>query len=384
MIQFLKLAAGVFVIGLMLFISCKKEKEEGSNPPPPSATNDNTCGENHPVINAQLIPVGNLSQDRAGVSVASAGNKILFAGGLTASGSNSSRVDIYDLATQTWSKAELSEARYDVSAIGTGNRIFFAGGEIGDGTSPVSTVDIYDVSANQWSASSLSIAGSGMAPAVAGNKVLFAGGYEGSGGSWKRTTAVDIYDLTTNTWSAASLSTVRRGSLAVATVNNKVYFSGGESWPANPVPGSWFAAKTIDIYNNATNTWSASSLAEGRIGHAGIAVGDKIFWAGGHTGSFPTIPSCSVEIHNINTGNVTIQKLSHPGSRTAVIKNNQIIFYSGTDKFDVFDMATGKWSIGVLAVALKYASIISVNNTIYLAGGQLNGVVSDKVWKLEF
>jgi hypothetical protein len=47
-----------------------------------------TCGDtNRPIINAQVIPVGTLSQVRGGVAVASAGNKILFAGGLTPSDS---------------------------------------------------------------------------------------------------------------------------------------------------------------------------------------------------------------------------------------------------------------------------------------------------------
>ena len=56
----------------------------------------------------------------------------------------------------------------------------------------------------------------------------------------------------------------------------------------------------------------------------------------------------------------------------------------GDDKFDVYDVATDKWSIGVLPVGVLRASIISVNNTIYLAGGVVNGILSDKVWKMEF
>ncbi len=66
------------------------------------------------------------------------------------------------------------------------------------------------------------------------------------------------------------------------------------------------------------------------------------------------------------------------------MKNNQIIFFADTNKFDVYDVAADKWSIGVLPIKLEGASIISVNNIVYLAGGSLNGVSSDKVWKLEF
>lgn len=345
-----------------------------------------TCGDtNRSHVSVHLIPVGTLSKARAGIAVASAGNKILFAGGPVPSGSYSSRVDIYDLTSQTWSTAELSEARYLMAAIGAGDKIFFAGGEIGDGTCATKTVDIYDIPNNKWSASSLSIPGNRVVPAAVGNKVLFAGGNAGFCGSWARGTTVDIYDLTTNAWSTASLSSVKRSGDAAVTVNNKVFFSGGETWPDNPVPGSWYVSNTVDIYDEASNSWSISSLNEGKLGHAGVAVNDKIFWAGGETGHFPSVTgSCSVEIRNVSNGSVSIQQLSKPGKRKGVVKNNQIVFYADGESFDLYDVATDKWSIGVLPVSVSGASIISVNNTIYLAGGVVNGVLSDKVWKLDF
>ncbi|MEJ7589690.1 MAG: kelch repeat-containing protein, partial [Ferruginibacter sp.] len=331
-----------------------------------------------------------LSQTREGIAVASAGNKILFGGGVDwSSGTgNSSRVDIYDLTTQTWSKAELSVARYDITAMAAGSKIFFAGGEAGDGTAPVNTVDIFDVSTNTWSASSLSVAGYSIAPAAVGNKVLFAGGEGGFTGGWPRGSRVDIYDLTTNAWSTHSWSEVKRGGHSAVTVNNKVYFAGGEGWPANPVMGTWYCSNRIDVYDNATNSWSTSSLSEGKLGHASIAVDNKIYWAGGYTGtSHPVTRSCTVEIRDVVTGASSIQYLSKPNDwLSAVTKDNKIIYYSSNSStmFDIYDIATNTWAIGVLPVSMQGASIISVNNTIYLAGGKVNGVLSDKVWKLEF
>ncbi len=58
-------------------------------------------------INVQLIPIGTLSQTREAIAVASAGNKILFAG----AGGWYSSVDIYKITTSSWSTAELSIAR---------------------------------------------------------------------------------------------------------------------------------------------------------------------------------------------------------------------------------------------------------------------------------
>jgi N-acetylneuraminic acid mutarotase len=352
---------------------------------------------NRPIVNAQLTQVGTLSQARSGMAVASAGNKILFAGG-TISANNyirSSKIDIYDLTTQTWSTAELSIARSYIAAVSSGNKIFFGGGETGDGTSPINTVDIYDVSTNIWSKTALSLAGHSIAAAAVGNKVFFAGGSEFIADNWDRSRRVDIYNMETNTWSIASLSGIKRGGHSAVTVNNKIYFSGGETWPANPVPGTYFASNTIDIFDNATNSWSASTMMQGKLNHASIAVGDKIYWGGGATGSFPSITStCSVEIKDVNTGNSTIQNLFAPGQwsidggQNAVVKDNKIILYSSSgrdaDKFNIYDIASNTWSIGVLPVKIEEASIISVNNTIYMAGGYVNGVLSNKVWKLEF
>ena len=54
------------------------------------------------------------------------------------------------------------------------------------------------------------------------------------------------------------------------------------------------------------------------------------------------------------------------------------------NKFDIYDITTNQWSIGVLSVDIYASSIISVNNTIYVAGGNVNGSLSGQVWKLDF
>jgi hypothetical protein len=80
------------------------------------------------------------------------------------------------------------------------------------------------------------------------------------------------------------------------------------------------------------------------------------------------------------------------------MKDNKIVFF-GThyydnnpnshvaDKVDIYDIASNTWSIGILPFSVEQPSVISVNNTIYVAGGFINGVYgvyNDKVWKLEF
>jgi N-acetylneuraminic acid mutarotase len=342
--------------------------------PPPVCDNNN-----RPQINAQLIPVGNLSQARAGMAVASAGNKILFAG----SGSVGSRVDIFDFVANTWSTAELSEPRAWIGAAAAGNKIFFAGGQYIDGYSS-NAVDIYDVSTNTWAVSNLSRnldGADGLAAVSSGNKVFFAGGNWGI----YAVNIVDIYDLTTNTWSTASLSAPRNFITAVSA-NNKVYFTGGDLGTQ--------VSSVIDIYDNITNTWSTSTLQVPRIYHSAVAVVDILYFGGGKSSTYQSV--CSVETLDVNTGSSTLMNLFDPASwsiddgQNAVVKDNKIIFLrhnggANANRFDIYDTQTNIWTIGVLAQPIPAgASVISVNNTIYIAGGSVNGVLSNQVWKLEF
>src|SRR4030095_16808132 len=84
---------------------------------------NNSCAENRPVVNARLVPVGTLSQARQDLYTATAGNKILFAAGLLEGYYISTRVDIYDFVTNTWTTAELSKVRHAMAVASLGNKI---------------------------------------------------------------------------------------------------------------------------------------------------------------------------------------------------------------------------------------------------------------------
>lgn len=334
-----------------------------------------------PIIQARLVPVGTLSEARAAMTVASAGNKILFAGGLTFTGPSawgSARVDIYDVVTQAWSVAELSESRSAMAAVAAGNKIFLAGGRYGDGAFDklFSTVDIYDVSANTWTVASLSEPRSYIAGAAVGNRVFFAGGEKDF--NYNTSNTVDIYDFPSNNWSTSILSE-NRAHISAVTADNKIYFAGGHVEDLSySLP-----SRKIDIYDHNTNTWSTSSLLEAKGILAVIHITGSIYWAGG----------CTVEIKNINTGNTSKAVLFKPGGwlidegQNAVVKDNKIVFFTGNaggNRFDIYNVTNNTWSIGELPVNIKIASVISVNNTIYVAGGYINDVLSNQVWKLEF
>ncbi|HEU5164245.1 MAG TPA: hypothetical protein VFU29_01825 [Chitinophagaceae bacterium] len=353
--------------------------------------NVNSTPPNRPIVNALLIPVGVLSQPRDAMAVASAGTKVLFAGGgvIMAPGQfghATSRVDIYDYSTNSWSTAELCAPRISIAATVNDNKIFFAGGDTinwdADDGWPVDSVDIYDATTNTWTVSHLSCAGYNIAAVAVGNKVLFAGGNPGylSESGIYRGKQVDIFDVLNNTRSNATL-TESKDRIAATTLNNKIFFAGGSG------------SKKIEIFDNATGSWSLDTMHEGKSFHGSIALDNKIFWAGGS--DLLGNESRLVEIRNVITGSSSIQYLFDPArwenclGQNILLKDNKIIFLRASgnsrDKFDIYNIATNTWSIGLLPQAIpNFSSFISVNNTIYVAGGYENGILTNQVWKLEF
>jgi N-acetylneuraminic acid mutarotase len=354
---------------------------------------------NRPLVNAQLIPIGILSQAREGMAVASVGNKILFAGGYTGSSATGwqyfSRVDIFDVSLNQWTSAELSQARLGMTTAVLGNKVFFAGGVVGAGIY-TSRVDIYDAATNTWSTSELSSGGVEITGAAAADKVLFAGGIRGF---FNYSKTVDIYNNTTNTWSTTTLN--RPGDavgMAATAIGNKIYFAGNASdwwaWDFGDITSS------INIYDASSDTWSTSNLSIARGYMASIAVGTKNYWAGGLYKQPDNPFTDLVEIRDESTGISSFECLFQPNAFfSAVLKDNKIVFFTSgynalqywttqpppvMNKFDIYDITTGKWSIGVLPFNIYSSSIISVNNIIYVAGGVVNGGLSNQVWKLEF
>ena len=100
-----------------------------------------------------------------------------------------------------------------------------------------------------------------------------------------------------------------------------------------------------------------------------------------------------MEIKDINTGtssNAYLYKTGDFDVDKAITNDGKIIFrprYYYEDRFDIYDIGTNSWHIGVLPLDISFSSesIISVNNTIYIAGAIVNGIaLSNQVWKLEF
>lgn len=319
--------------------------------------------------NLRLTPVGMLSVPRYGMTTASAGNKILFAGGIPYSAGTGNRVDIYDMGTQTWSTGELSGPKEFVSAATVGNLVFFAGGQ-----SESSRIDIYDAINNTWSTDELSEARSDLVVASVGNKVFFAGGMTANGVS----NTVEIYDVSTNSWSYSQLS-VARQLISATAYGTKIYFSGGQD------AQGYSPSSVVDIYDSYNDSWSVTNLSERKLHHASIGVDGKIFWVGGFNGGI----SCSLKVEmfdaisGVRTFHNFSQSSCYPLAGTI---NNKIVFFTQDGGFnvEVFDRTTQSWSFCNLSYnSLK--AVANANNSIYCVQTTLdpNGDLTSQVLKLE-
>jgi hypothetical protein len=171
-----------------------------------------------------------------------------------------------------------------------------------------------------------------------------------------------------------------------------LYFAGGAGEYSNSSIVTSYS--DIRMFNTNSATWTYSSLMKPKGYAAGIAVGNINYWAGGYTGSLYTPGSIislseEVEIRNAITNESSFACLFQPNAKfSAVQKNDNIVFFTGAgqqkNKFDIYNINSKTWSIGLMDKTMEGNTVISVNNSVYVAGGKVNGVLSNQVYKLQF
>lgn len=381
--------------GSIGFISCSKEKLVSglvTPPPPPPPPPPPLL----PVtFNPQLVPIDALSKARYAIKAGAAGSKILFAGGMYGEDcfipggdygdsiasiciSNSTRIDILDTSTHTWTIHELTRYYEHPTAVSSGSKIFFNSGlEIAD-RSVSDKVDVYDAANNSWSVIQLSEARMNLCAVALGNKVLFAGGMKVAGfQNLVLSNKVDIYDVSSNSWSTATLSEARNG-ISATTAGNKIIFAGGDYFGWQPV------SNTIDIYDAATNTWTASTLSESRAGISAFTIGDKAFFVGGRTG-FSTQSSKKIDIYNSNTNGWSVKEIDFfCEGAPAVASGNKAFLFSG-NKIHMYNASSDSWVHATINEDMGwFPAIIGNGNDIYIASGYPYPYGGKQLYKLRF
>jgi hypothetical protein len=344
-----------------------------------------------PVIQSSLDQFSRFPFERFGVGVTTLGTKVYFAGGReSATGNPTAHVAILDMETKAESYAYLSIPRAFIGCVSAGTKLFFAGGWTWSGA--LSRVEIVDVSAGTSATAELSEPRWSVTTAVLGSKVFFAGGFSWNGTTNQPSSRIDIYDMLTGTWSSTNLSEAR-GDIATIIFDNKLYFAGGNR--------GYSVSSAIDIYDGNSGAWTVSNLNTAVANATAITADGKLYFAGGYditigSGGAPLRNSkCDVQVKNMNDQSYSFANLmTKASSLIASKRNNKIIFFpageSSSTFFDIYDIVTNTWSIGLINNLLRGGICFVYNNDIYVAGGYFGSTlvgpitVNDKVLKLEF
>ena len=308
---------------------------------------------------------------RAGI--ATLDNKVYIAGGGRLSTVQArATVDIYDLNTQEWTHDKLSVAREIISGVSCGSKVIFAGGYDFDKLVPFSDVDVYDTITKKWTTLQLSVPRFGIGTFSYENQVMFAGGLNGfDPATQKFYSLVEIYNFDTQKWTTTSLSEAKT-AFGAAVSGSNIYIVGGLT------QGS--VSNKIEIYDFKTGEWSLKTLPVAHGWVSAVAIGNKLIIAGGITAN--NLPTDRVDIYDVETGEWTVSSLSTARATNSVtvcdkaffagggkLNINNLIWETASDIVDIYDPASGKWSLDKLRNPLVNHSVIASSNHFLVIGG---------------
>ena len=221
-------------------------------------------------------------------SVAYWNGKIYAIGGLN--GTPTTTVQIYDIATNTWSAgAPIPTGTYGAAAAAFNNKVFVAGGTDPAGSNPTTTLFIYDIATNTWSAGTAMPAPGYLLGGFtqAGQYLYMAGGFTSSPASnLVETLRLDMTSAP-GVWTSGPVFTPARGDFALAASGTKLYAIGGD---ANG--GGFFdfsnAVDELDVSAWPAGAWVSSPpvLPSARqANQAGFATATTIWSTGGYNGA---------------------------------------------------------------------------------------------------
>jgi len=351
-----------------------------------------------PICNCQIDwTYSSLSQKKRSMGAVAIGSTVWFAGGeyYVKKDNGQERhfidtIEIFDTKVQSKNYAKLSVARSGLSAATAGGKIFFAGGierVLPSGFFKVSDiVDIYDTSTGIWTVEKLSVARNEMVSAVVGDKVIFAGGRLMN---YNVSDVVDIYDVTTGLWSQQKLSKPTYG-MGVAVAENRVYFAGGFDAFPNDNP-DYPVRKRIDIYDVETDAWSIDSLSQARCYVGGAVIRDRILFAGGSLGLNQSnrvdifdlktkkwsMDTLSVGRSFLNNNVATVcDKVYFVGGDCYNVSAFPVGFFCNYNQMDIYDYQTNQWSHDTLPNGgLTDHIVLPVEDKLLVAGG-----ITGKFW----
>ncbi|MEM1448851.1 MAG: hypothetical protein AAGI22_07045 [Planctomycetota bacterium] len=301
---------------------------------------------------AQWAPPVSIHPGIAPVVVA-VGDTVLIAGGITSISTSgpgcTAEVAVYRDGPGTWTTEWLQYARCGHAAAVVGSRAIFVGDH---DLTPYGFADVYDDSTQTWSVMpALSVPRTHLSATSVGDIALFAGGLDRLG---MPSDVVELYDDATGTWSRATLS--QEGIIPVAaSVGSKALF-------ANPFGTT---SDVVDIYDASVGQWSTATLQVPHSSTAATTLGSRVYFAGDASGA--------VDIYDDSTGQwSTVTWPQTAECVTATTLGTKLLFAlraHPTVIVNTYDTATGQWTSDACPVPSIAIDSATVGTSALFSGG---------------
>jgi N-acetylneuraminic acid mutarotase len=195
----------------------------------------------------------------------------------------------------------------------------------------------------------------------------------GSGGGTK----VEMYDPSTNTWTQKADMPTKRYHLSTAVVDGKIYAIGGNTKFTSMLTKQVTSLPTVEVYDPATDTWTARADAPLLIDSSSASVVDgKIYVFGNWVANKAT---AMVQMYNpaTDTWSAKADMPSRRGKLSTNVVNGKIYAVAGYGGYrvtanysvDEYDPATDTWTIKADMPTYRVAATVVVDGRIYLFGG---------------
>ncbi len=175
-------------------------------------------------------------------------------------GSGTNQFYIYEIASDTWSDGPPLPRNVEGAAAGAWDgKIFLVGGDddFYPGSGVSDEVDIFDIASGTWSGLGMSIpVPTSNAGVVATGRYLYVVGGWGIDSPNTNVNATQRYDMTNNEWQIGPEFTSARADLALAATSESLYAIGGD---AN---GGFFFDATATVGRLDLSTWPGGSWAD--------------------------------------------------------------------------------------------------------------------------
>jgi hypothetical protein len=260
--------------------------------------------------------------------------------------------ELFDPAAGSWtfSARTMNDARgFHASTLLSSGKVLIAGG-YSAAHGGFDSAEIYDPAVDNFSQTAntmSSLRNEQAAVRLPDGRVLEIGG-NGGDGSVKTT---DLYDPATNSWSAGPpMATARRRETATRLPSGKVLVAGGFSAASTPVA-------LAELYDPATNAWSsAGAMGQARFAHtATLLPGGKVLVAGGFsapgTPGTPAALVASAELYDpaTNSWSATANMSAARGGHGAALLKSGLVLVAGGSgpaalkSAELYDPAGGTW-----------------------------------------